>query len=128
MLRSVNCGSHVLLGPILIRPSILVRNASKASATKSRNGRDSNPKYLGMKKGIGEYCRPGEILIRQRGTKFHPGQGVIMGRDFTLHALVPGYLSVEVRRHCRSVKSGWKLRKYLHISPTKPLAPIQDIR
>jgi large subunit ribosomal protein L27 len=128
MLRLVCSSSSTLLAPTLMRSFVPLRTASKASATKTRNGRDSHPKYLGLKKGIGEYCRPCEILVRQRGTRYHPGQGVVMGRDFTLHAQVPGYLAIETRRLCRSVKRGWKVRKFLHIVPTKPLAPIQDIR
>ena len=54
------------------------------------NGRDSNPKYLGVKSGENAVVRAGTIIIRQRGTRIHPGDNVGMGRDFTLYALVDG--------------------------------------
>ena len=56
----------------------------------SRNGRDSNSKRLGVKKFGGEAVIPGNILVRQRGTKFHPGDNVGMGKDHTLFALIEG--------------------------------------
>lgn len=56
----------------------------------SRNGRDSKSKRLGVKKFGGEAVIPGNIIMRQRGTRFHPGKNVGMGRDFTLFALKPG--------------------------------------
>ena len=56
----------------------------------SRNGRDSNSKRLGVKKFGGEAVIPGNIILRQRGTRYHPGAGVGMGRDHTLFALVAG--------------------------------------
>ncbi|MFN3691707.1 MAG: 50S ribosomal protein L27 [Fervidobacterium sp.] len=62
---------------------------AKASGA-GRNGRDSNPKYLGVKKFDGEKVLAGNIIVRQRGTKFWPGQNVGMGRDFTLFALKNG--------------------------------------
>ncbi|MEL7128670.1 MAG: 50S ribosomal protein L27 [Pseudomonadota bacterium] len=66
--------------------------AHKKSGGSSRNGRDSNPKYLGVKKFGGEHVVPGNILIRQRGTKVNPGQNVGMGKDHTLFALVEGHV------------------------------------
>ena len=54
------------------------RTATKKAGGTSRNGRDSNPKYLGVKKFGGEYVIPGNIIVRQRGTKFHPGNNVGM--------------------------------------------------
>jgi len=56
----------------------------------SRNGRDSNSKRLGVKKFGGEAVIPGNIILRQRGTRYHPGAGVGMGRDHTLFALTAG--------------------------------------
>ena len=56
----------------------------------SRNGRDSESKRLGVKKFGGEAVIPGNIIMRQRGTRYHPGENVGMGRDFTLFALKPG--------------------------------------
>ena len=64
--------------------------AHKKAAGSTRNGRDSNPKMLGVKKFGGEKVLAGNILVRQRGTEFHAGQGVGMGRDHTLFALVNG--------------------------------------
>ena len=56
----------------------------------AKNGRDSNPKNLGVKKYSGEFVTAGSIIVRQRGTKFHPGQNVGIGRDYTLFALATG--------------------------------------
>lgn len=74
--------------------------AHKKGQGSSRNGRDSNAKRLGVKKFGGELVVPGNILIRQRGTKWHPGRGVGIGRDYTLYALVGGnvYFDQEGRR------------------------------
>lgn len=64
--------------------------AHKKGVGSSKNGRDSNPKYLGVKKFGGEAVVAGNILVRQRGTKFKAGPNVGMGRDHTLFALVDG--------------------------------------
>jgi large subunit ribosomal protein L27 len=64
--------------------------AHKKGASSTRNGRDSNPQYLGVKRYGGQVVKAGEILIRQRGTHFHPGEGVGRGGDDTLFALVAG--------------------------------------
>ncbi|MGH3978489.1 MAG: 50S ribosomal protein L27 [Pseudonocardiaceae bacterium] len=64
--------------------------AHKKGASSSRNGRDSNAQRLGVKRFGGQVVSAGEILIRQRGTKFHPGAGVGRGRDDTLFALQAG--------------------------------------
>lgn len=64
--------------------------AHKKSGGSARNGRDSNPKYLGVKKYDGERVIPGNIIIRQMGTKIKPGKNVGLGRDFTIYALVEG--------------------------------------
>jgi large subunit ribosomal protein L27 len=64
--------------------------AHKKGQGSSRNGRDSKAKRLGVKKFGGELVVPGNILIRQRGTKWHPGKGVGIGRDYTLFALIGG--------------------------------------
>ena len=61
-----------------------------ATSASARNGRDSNPKYLGVKAFDGEVVKAGSIIVRQRGTKFHPGANVGCGRDFTLFALKDG--------------------------------------
>ena len=64
--------------------------SSKKGVGSTRNGRDSNPKYLGLKKSGGQAVTAGNIIIRQRGTKFHPGLNVGMGRDYTLFAKIDG--------------------------------------
>jgi len=64
--------------------------ASKKGASSTRNGRDSNAKRLGVKRFAGQDVNAGEILVRQRGTKFHPGQNVGRGGDDTLFALSAG--------------------------------------
>lgn len=64
--------------------------AHKSSSGSSRNGRDSNPKSLGVKAFGGEFVRAGSIIVRQRGTRFRPGEGVGLGRDHTIFALRDG--------------------------------------
>ena len=71
--------------------------AHKKAGGSSRNGRDSQAKRLGVKCFGGETVTAGSIIIRQRGTKFHAGPGVGMGRDHTLFALVDGHVSFEVK-------------------------------
>jgi large subunit ribosomal protein L27 len=69
--------------------------AHKKGLGSSRNGRDSNPQYLGVKRFGGENVTAGCILVRQRGTKFHPGNNVKRGNDDTLFALVDGTVTFE---------------------------------
>ena len=69
--------------------------AHKKGVGSSRNGRDSNPKMLGVKCGDGQSVRSGAIIVRQRGTRIHPGSNVGMGRDHTLFALVDGSVKFE---------------------------------
>ncbi|MDD5598408.1 MAG: 50S ribosomal protein L27 [Victivallaceae bacterium] len=64
--------------------------AHKKGQSSSRNGRDSNPQYLGIKAYGGEKVTAGSIIVRQRGTKFHPGKNVGCGKDYTLFALCDG--------------------------------------
>lgn len=64
--------------------------AHKKAGGSTRNGRDSNPKYLGVKLFGGQAVNAGNIIVRQRGTQYHPGPGVGCGRDHTLFALVDG--------------------------------------
>jgi large subunit ribosomal protein L27 len=71
--------------------------AHKKGVGSSRNGRDSNPQYLGVKRYGGENVLAGNILVRQRGTKFHPGRNVGRGRDDTLFALIDGVVKFERR-------------------------------
>ena len=72
--------------------------AHKKGASSSRNGRDSKTQYLGVKKYGGEAVVAGNIIVRQRGTAFHPGQNVGIGKDHTLFALTDGSVKFGVRR------------------------------
>lgn len=69
--------------------------AHKKAGGSSRNGRDSAGQRRGVKKFGGEFVRAGNIIVRQLGTKFHPGRNVGMGRDFTLFALIDGLVTFE---------------------------------
>ena len=69
--------------------------AHKKGGGSSRNGRDSNAQRLGVKRFGGEFVIPGNIIVRQRGTKFHPGENVGMGKDHTLFATSVGYVVFE---------------------------------
>ncbi|CAA7404276.1 unnamed protein product [Spirodela intermedia] len=88
---------------------IFMRWATKKTAGSTKNGRDSNPKFLGVKKFGGERVIPGNIIVRQRGTRFHPGDYVGMGKDHTLYALKEGQVRFE-----RHKLSG---RKWVHVDP-----------
>jgi len=69
--------------------------AHKKGGGSTRNGRDSKSKRLGVKRYDGEVVRPGTIILRQRGTRFHPGKNVGLGRDFTIFALIDGQVKFE---------------------------------
>ncbi|GBD99833.1 50S ribosomal protein L27 [bacterium BMS3Abin07] len=69
--------------------------AHKKGVGSSKNGRDSNPKYLGLRKYGGQSVRAGNILLTQRGTKIHPGKNVGRGRDDTLFSLIDGIVTFE---------------------------------
>ena len=71
--------------------------AHKKAGGSTRNGRDSNPKYLGVKRFGGESVLAGNIIVRQRGTQFHPGENVGIGRDHTLFALAEGTVKFQKR-------------------------------
>ena len=71
--------------------------AHKKGVGSSRNGRTSNPQYRGIKKFGGEKVVAGNIIVRQCGTKWHPGSGVGLGRDYTIYALVDGVVKFEHR-------------------------------
>lgn len=88
--------------------------AHKKSGGSSRNGRDSNPKFLGVKKFGGEQVVAGNIIVRQRGTKFYAGKDVGMGRDHTLFAKADGQVSF---------RGGRLNRTFVDVVPaTKPVA------
>jgi large subunit ribosomal protein L27 len=69
--------------------------ASKKAAGSTKNGRDSKSKRLGVKRFGGQTVKPGMILVRQRGTKFHAGSNVKLGRDFTIFSLIDGEVKFE---------------------------------
>ncbi|MFM7491726.1 MAG: 50S ribosomal protein L27 [Actinomycetota bacterium] len=77
--------------------------ASKKGVSSTRNGRDSNPQFLGIKRFGGQVVNSGEILVRQRGTKFHPGNNVGIGKDDTLFALASGAVEFSNARGRRVV-------------------------
>ncbi len=83
--------------------------AHKKAGGSTRNGRDSNPKYLGVKVFGGQAVEAGNIIIRQRGTQFHPGSNVGLGRDHTLFALVDGTVEFAVK--------GAKSRRTVSVNP-----------
>ncbi|CAN6478222.1 unnamed protein product [Victoria cruziana] len=88
---------------------VFKRWATKKTAGSTKNGRDSLPKNLGVKKFGGEKVIPGNIIVRQRGTRFHPGDYVGMGKDHTLFALKEGRVRFEKHK-----LSG---RKWVHVDP-----------
>ena len=81
--------------------------AHKKGAGSSRNGRDSNSKRLGVKCYGGELVVPGNIIIRQKGTKFKPGNNVGLGRDYTIYSLIDGQVKYEIKHG----------RKYVSVYP-----------
>lgn len=87
--------------------------AHKKGQGSTRNGRDSNPQYRGVKSYGGELIKAGTIIVRQCGTKFHPGLHVGMGKDYTIFAKTEGHV------HFRNVAGG---RKVISIIPTEDAA------
>jgi large subunit ribosomal protein L27 len=72
--------------------------ARKRGGSGAKNGRDSNPQYLGLKAGAGQEVKAGAVLVRQRGTKLHPGENVGCGGDYTLFAKADGVVTFSQRR------------------------------
>lgn len=81
--------------------------AHKKGAGSTKNGRDSNSKRRGVKRYGGEHVIPGNIIVRQCGTKFHPGNHVGIGKDYTIFSLIEGQVKFEVK----------KGRKYISVYP-----------
>ena len=77
--------------------------AHKKGQGTSKNGRDSNSQRLGVKKFGSEHVIPGNIILRQRGTKFHPGENVGLGKDFTIYALTEGKVHFHTNRNRKMV-------------------------
>jgi large subunit ribosomal protein L27 len=88
--------------------------AHKKGVGSSRNGRDSNPKYRGVKRFGGEFVRAGNIIVRQCGTKWHPGRNVGLGSDYTIYALVDGVVRFEHKN---------KQRYRVSVYPAREAAP-----
>lgn len=86
--------------------------AHKKAGGSSRNGRDSEGRRLGVKIFGGEFIKAGNIVVRQRGTKFHPGQNVGMGKDHTIFALIDGKVRFSMARNGR---------KKIHIDPANDM-------
>jgi large subunit ribosomal protein L27 len=84
--------------------------AHKKGQGSTQNNRDSAGRRLGVKKFGGEFVKAGNIIIRQRGTKYHPGNNVGMGKDHTIYALIDGYVKFEIKD---------KDRKKVSVYPTK---------
>lgn len=93
--------------------------AHKKAGGSTRNGRDSKPKYLGVKRSGGQFVLAGEVLVRQRGTRLHAGDNVGLGRDHTLFAKVTGLV--------RFIVKGAKKRKYVMIDPVELISDIEVV-
>ena len=91
--------------------------AHKKSAGKTKNGRDSNPKYLGIKVTPGAFAKTGSVLVRQRGTDVLPGQNVSMGRDHTLFAAVDGKVLLTYKRKTHFDNNSVIKKKVLSVLP-----------
>ncbi|RMD77899.1 MAG: 50S ribosomal protein L27 [Gammaproteobacteria bacterium] len=83
--------------------------AHKKAGGSTRNGRDSHAKRLGVKRFGGQRVKAGNILVRQRGTHFHPGENVGLGKDYTLYALADGVVSFR--------RKGPRMRTYVSVLP-----------
>ena len=92
--------------------------AHKKGAGSTDNGRDSRAQYLGVKMYGGQFASPGNILVRQRGTKFHAGENVYMSKDFTLHASIAGIVTYKRTRDDKRI---------VFIKPAAPKMPQPDI-
>ncbi len=89
--------------------------AHKKGVGSTDNGRDSHSKRLGVKLFGGQIARPGNIIVRQRGTRYHPGKNVYMGKDFTIHAAIEGVVTF---------KRGRKDRVFIHVLPLEEVAEV----
>ena len=88
--------------------------AKKKAGGSAKNLRDSNPKYLGVKTGDGQSVKPGMILVRQRGSKIHPGKHVKKGKDDTLFALATGVVKF-TQKKMRKFDGRLKMTKFVNI-------------
>ena len=91
--------------------------AHKKAGGSTRLGRDSNPKYLGAKVGDGQTVRAGMVLVRQRGTKIHPGKNVRKGKDDTLYAAIAGVVKFTQQKR-RRFDGSLRRAKFVSVIPT----------
>jgi large subunit ribosomal protein L27 len=91
--------------------------AHKKGVGSSKNGRDSNPKFRGIKKFGGEKVIAGNIIVRQVGTVFHPGKNVGLGRDYTIYAMVEGRVQFKERDG----------RVFISVVPPQPAVPAEPV-
>ncbi|CAD7705273.1 unnamed protein product [Ostreobium quekettii] len=113
------CPYADVLPPLVGCTTTFVRWATKRAGGSTKNSKDSHPKYLGVKMWGGEWAIAGNIVVRQRGTKFHPGNNMGMGKDHTLFALVDG----QVRFSHDKVKG----RSFVNIDPGTPPAKLHKL-
>ena len=102
--------------------------AHKKGVGSTDNGRDSNSKRLGIKLFGGQLAKAGNIIVRQRGTKFHPGNNVYMGKDFTLHAKVDGTVDFKKKRLGRTYVNILTEAEVATAAPAKKAAPKADAK
>ena len=91
--------------------------ATAKSAGAAKYGRDSNPKYLGVKLHDGETAKIGNIIVRQRGERFLAGKNVLIGADDTLYATVPGIVKFTTR-HKKRFDGSRRIAKFVHVIPS----------
>ncbi len=91
--------------------------AKKKAGGSTRLGRDSNPQYLGTKVGDGQTVKSGQVIVRQRGTKIHPGKNVKRGKDDTLFAHIAGVVKFTQKKRKR-FDGSLKLAKFANVIPT----------
>lgn len=92
--------------------------AHKKAGGSTRNGRDSKPKYLGVKRFGGQLVQAGDIIIRQRGTKFHPGSNVGLGKDHTIFSKITGIVKFTKKKATVGICCA-RLRKYISVLPAQ---------
>lgn len=92
--------------------------ATKKAGGSTRLGRDSQPQYLGTKVGDGQIVNAGAVLVRQRGTRIHPGKNVQKGKDDTLFSLIPGVVKFTEKKRVR-FDGSMRLTSFVSIVPTK---------
>lgn len=101
--------------------------AHKKGVGSSRNGRNSNPQYRGVKKFGGEFVTAGNIIVRQCGTKWHPGRNVGLGTDYTIYSLVDGFVQFEHKNKKRQKISVVPIEYMIEIEPVTDDAPAETV-